>query len=69
MVPLETLFNRALDAVVGMDESGRVTAWNGSAEEIFGWSREEALGASMGDLIVPPQYREAHARGLPQERP
>ncbi|MDD9742902.1 MULTISPECIES: GAF domain-containing protein [Marinovum] len=64
MVPLETLFNRALDAVVGMDESGHVTAWNGSAEEIFGWSREEALGALMGDLIVPPQYREAHARGL-----
>ncbi|WP_417525330.1 sensor histidine kinase [Marinovum sp.] len=64
MVSLQSLFDRALDAVVGMDDAGRVTAWNGSAEEIFGWSRDEALGASMGDLIVPPQHREAHAKGL-----
>lgn len=64
MKHLEFLFDRALDAVVGMDEAGLVVAWNGSAEEIFGWSRAEAIGASMGDLIVPPQHRDAHASGL-----
>lgn len=61
---LESLFDRALDAVVGMGADGRVTAWNMAAEEIFGWSRREAMGVSMGDLIVPPQHRHAHARGL-----
>lgn len=60
----ESLFERALDAVVGMDDAGRVTAWNPAAEEIFGWSRDEALGQSMGDLIVPHQHRQAHANGL-----
>lgn len=64
MKHLESLFDRALDAVVGMDEAGLVVAWNGSAEDMFGWSRAEAIGASMGDLIVPPQHRDAHARGL-----
>ncbi|HCP80196.1 MAG TPA: hypothetical protein DIT67_00880 [Octadecabacter sp.] len=64
MKHLESLFERALDAVVGMDDQGMVIAWNAAAEEIFGWSRDEALGRSMGDLIVPLQHRENHAKGL-----
>lgn len=61
---LEYLLSRSLDAVVGMDTSGRVTAWNSTAESIFGWSTQEAVGASLGDLIVPIQHRKSHARGL-----
>ncbi|WP_370162225.1 PAS domain S-box protein [Limimaricola soesokkakensis] len=61
---LESLFDRALDAVVGMDATGRVIAWNGAAEQIFGWSRSEAIGTNMNELIVPPQHREGHTRGL-----
>ncbi|MSU88171.1 PAS domain S-box protein [Rhodobacteraceae bacterium 2CG4] len=64
MNDLESLLARALDAVVGMDQCGRVTAWNRTAEEIFGWSRSEVIGARLGDLIVPPEHREAHERGL-----
>lgn len=64
MKHLESLFERALDAVVGMDDAGKVIAWNAAAEAIFGWSREDAIGASMGDLIVPPQHRASHANGL-----
>jgi len=64
MQHLESLFDRALDAVVGMDDQGRITAWNGAAEAIFGWRRAEALGRLMGDVIVPPQHRDAHAKGL-----
>lgn len=60
----DLLFGRALDAVVGMDDAGNVIAWNKSAEGIFGWSAEEALGRSMGKLIVPLQHREAHDVGL-----
>ena len=61
---LKSLFDRSLDAVVGMDAEGRVTAWNCAAEEIFGWSRAAAIGSSMAELIVPPQHREGHTRGL-----
>lgn len=61
---LSSLFDRALDAVVGMDASGNVTAWNTAAEAIFGWGKDEAMGQSMGALIVPRQYRAAHNVGL-----
>jgi PAS domain S-box-containing protein len=54
----------ALDAVVGMDVEGIVTYWNPRSEEIFGWTRSEAVGRKMSDMIIPPQHREAHELGL-----
>jgi len=43
-------------AVVEWDLDFRVTAWNPSAERIFGYAREEALG-QHGSFIVPEAYR------------
>ena len=54
----------ALDAIIGMDADGCVVEWNPAAERTFGFARQEALGRSMADLIVPPALREAHWRGL-----
>ncbi|HTT23031.1 MAG TPA: PAS domain S-box protein [Candidatus Sulfotelmatobacter sp.] len=45
-------------AVVEWDSEFRVTAWNSSAERIFGYTREEAIG-QYGDFIVPPESRPA----------
>jgi len=61
---LQEIFNTALDAVVGMDEQGRITHWNQAAETMFGWQHKEAVGQKLGDLIVPPRYRQAHLVGL-----
>lgn len=44
-------------AVVEWNLDFRVTAWNPSAERIFGYTRQEALG-QHGSLIVPVAYRE-----------
>jgi two-component system, cell cycle sensor histidine kinase and response regulator CckA len=44
-------------AVVEWDLEFRVTAWNPSAERIFGYSRQEALG-QHASFIVPPQFRQ-----------
>jgi PAS domain S-box-containing protein len=58
----------ARDGVVVLDHGGHVVFWNASAERIFGWSQDEAVGRSVLDLAVPPARREAHrqmfARGL-----
>ena len=61
---LSATINTALDAVVQMDEAGIITRWNTQAEEIFGWKQEAAIGRMLHETIIPPQYREAHTRGM-----
>ncbi len=61
---VRAVLDTALDAVISMDATGRVTFWNPRAEQIFGWSREEAVGKPVADLIIPPDMRAAHASGL-----
>ena len=54
----------ASDAFISIDSEGRVLDWNRQAELIFGWSREEARGKIMAELILPPGHRAPHAEGL-----
>ncbi len=49
-------------AVIYGDAAGIMRLWNKGAEEIFGWTAEEALGQSM-DLIIPEKHRAAHWEG------
>lgn len=58
------ILETALDAIVLMDSRGLILSWNPRAESLFGWSRQEAVGRRMVELIVPPRYREAHERGM-----
>jgi len=58
------ILDMALDAVIGMDEQGVITNWNPRAEVIFGWTAGEAIGKKLSEVVIPPQYREAHIRGL-----
>jgi two-component system sensor kinase FixL len=61
---LRTIIENALDAVVAMDQLGSITEWNRQAEVVFGWSRQEALGQNLAEMIIPPADRDAHRRGL-----
>ncbi len=49
-------------AIVEYDDQFRITAWNPSAEAIFGWSAEEAMG-QHGNFIVPESAR-LHVDGV-----
>lgn len=57
-------FEAALDGIVMIDRHGMVTGWNNHAEKMFGWSRAEAVGRELGDLLIPERFREAHRQGL-----
>jgi len=61
---MRLIVDTALDAVVTIDAEGRITGWNVQAEKSFGWSAQEVLGQQLAATIIPPQYREAHERGL-----
>jgi PAS domain S-box-containing protein len=58
------VMNSAMTAVIIMDVNGFITEWNAHAEKIFGWSRAEALGRELAELVVPDRYRESHRKGL-----
>ena len=62
--PIRLVLETALDATVVMGADGRVRDWNRQAEATFGWSRQEALGRLMADLIIPEPDRRGHAEGL-----
>src|SRR5437660_1525822 len=61
---IKRLLDTSLDAVVTIDSSGKITGWNAQAETTFGWTRSEAIGRTLSETIIPPQYREAHECGL-----
>src|SRR5256886_16413753 len=44
------------DAIITKTLDGTITAWNGAAERLFGFSATEAVGKSI-DIIVPPDRR------------
>jgi PAS domain S-box-containing protein len=48
------VLDRVEQAVIVTDPDGRITYWNRFAERLYGWSREEATGRSVGELIVAP---------------
>jgi PAS domain S-box-containing protein len=58
------ILESALDAVVTIDAGGVITGWSTQAEAMFGWSRSEAVGQVLSSIVIPPQHREAHGRGL-----
>jgi PAS domain S-box-containing protein len=61
---VERFFEHAPDAVIVADQQQRVTEWNRKAVSTFGFTKEEAVGRSLDELIIPHQYRDAHRRGV-----
>jgi PAS domain S-box-containing protein len=58
------MLDAALDCVVTIDHEGRVVDFNPAAERTFGYRAADAVGRAMAELIVPPELRERHRRGL-----
>jgi PAS domain S-box-containing protein len=58
------MLEAAIDAVITMDESGRITEFSPAAERTFGYSRDNVIGKELADVLVPPDLRERHRGGL-----
>jgi PAS domain S-box-containing protein len=60
----QAIIRSSLDAIITSDSEGRVTEFNPAAERIFAIAREDALGRSLAELIIPPATRGDHQRGM-----
>ena len=47
-----------------MDGEGNIVEWDDASENIFGWTRDEALGTKLSELIIPEHQRAIHEYGL-----
>ena len=54
----------ARDAILMMGPRGEISFWNPAAERIFGYTREEAIGKHLHELLAPARYRDAYQKGL-----
>lgn len=61
---IRTIINGSLDAFIAIDEQGMITDWNRAAETLFGWSRNDAIGKTLSETIIPPQYDALHRGGI-----
>jgi PAS domain S-box-containing protein len=62
------ILNSSLDAILSIDEDGRIVEFNPAAERVFGYTHEQVIGQSMAELLVPERLRNAHYRGLERYR-
>jgi PAS domain S-box-containing protein len=63
-VQARAALDAALDCVICIDDRGRVTYFNESAQRTFGYVPIQAVGRELAEVIVPPSLRDAHRRGL-----
>jgi len=61
---LRSVLDHSMDAIIAIDSDSTVIEFNRSAEEMFGFSRADAVGQLLDQLIIPEQYRAGHAAGM-----
>jgi PAS domain S-box-containing protein len=55
----ETFYERSPDAIIVVDETGKISRVNAPAEAMFGLPRERMLGDSI-ELLIPDRFRRRH---------
>ncbi len=59
-----TISTSAHDAIIMIDDEGKVTYWNKAAENMFGYSTQEIIRQDLHAILVPHHYYEAHTTGF-----
>ncbi|WP_404364225.1 EAL domain-containing protein [Marinobacter sp.] len=59
----QAIINNVADAIITLDETGKIDTFNPSAESMFGYEAEEIIGRSAGKLL-PEAHRGVYAQAL-----
>lgn len=60
----QLILANALDAFIAIGPDSRIIEWSAQAAAMFGWNKEEILGRTITETIIPQRYREAHLAGM-----
>ncbi len=58
--PVRAIVASTPDAVVAMDDRGRIREFNPSAQGLFGWRPDEVIGLPLGEVLVPDHLRAGY---------
>jgi PAS domain S-box-containing protein len=61
---IHAMMDTSQDAFIQMNSKGNIVGWSSQAQHVLGWTNKEAIGQKLANLIIPPQFREAHKQGL-----
>ena len=64
---IDQTLEQALDAVVSIDENNTVTFFNGAAETLWGYNREDVIGQNV-KMLVPVDIRANHDQFVNRNR-
>ncbi len=64
---LAAIVDSSDDAIIGKTLDGIITIWNRGAQELYGYSAEEAVGESVS-ILVPPERSDEVPRNLERVR-
>lgn len=64
---LASIVESSDDAIVSKDMNGRIESWNRGAEQLFGYSAEEAVGRSVA-ILIPEAHLDEEAEILSRVR-
>jgi len=68
MQRIAAIIETAQDAFIAVGPDGYITDWNPAAEHMFGWTREEAVGKSYIEMLVPQRFRPQQEAALAAAR-
>lgn len=63
---IRAITTSARDAIIVIDNNGNVSFWNPAAEQILGYSMEEAIGKNLHELIAPERFFSNYHASFPE---
>ena len=61
---LKAITHSTQDAILMMDPDAKISYWNPAAEQMFGWSEQEAIGQNLHWFLVPDRFIELYREAL-----
>ncbi|MBF0428267.1 MAG: response regulator [Magnetococcales bacterium] len=58
------ILESAIDGIITIDSHGLLNDINPAAESMFGYYKHEIVGKNIAEIIIPPEFRQAHTHSL-----